>query len=123
MTTIQECDIRLVLGRLRPGAAYGWRGDGGDYGHTMEVVDWRDQAQSKPLEPEVIADWDAYEAEEQEASSLRQTILANAQSAVGKTLDALTAAERNALIALLLYNAGGVNPRTGVVLPLKAWVE
>ena len=123
MTTIQECDIRLVLSRIRPGAAYGWRGSGGDYGHTMEVVDWRDQATMKPTEGAVIADWQAYQVEEQEASTLRQTILANAQSAVGKSLDVLTAAERNALIALLLYKAGGVHPRTGVVEPLGDWLK
>ncbi|MCB9457775.1 MAG: hypothetical protein H6671_17470 [Anaerolineaceae bacterium] len=123
MTTIQQCDIRLVLGRIRPGAAYGWRGDGDDFGHTMEAVDWRDQATTKPQESAVIADWDAYQAEEQEATSLRQTILGNAQSAVGKTLDTLTTAERNALIALLLYKAGGVHPRTGVVQPLADWVK
>lgn len=123
MTTIQECDIRLVLGRIRPGAAYGWRGSGGDDGHTMEVVEWRDQATMKPTEGAVIADWDVYKGEEQEATNLRQTILANAQSAVGKSLDALTAAERNALIALLLYKAGGVHPRTGVVQPLGDWLK
>ena len=123
MTTIQQCDIRLVLGRIRPGAAYGWRGGSDDFGHTMEAVDWRDQATVKPHESVVIADWDAYQAEEQEATSLRQTILGNAQSAVGKTLDVLTTAERNALIALLLYKAGGVHPRTGVVQPLTDWLK
>lgn len=123
MTTIRDCDIRLVLGRIRPGAAYGWRGSGGDYGHTMDAVDWRDQAQSKPLEGEVIIGWDIYFEEQQEETTLRETILTNAQSAVGKTLDVLTSAERNALIALLLYKAGGVHPRTGVVQPLGDWVR
>lgn len=121
MTTIQECDIRLVLGRIRPGAEYGWRGDSG-LGNTLDAVDWRDNVQTKPLDAEVIADYDAYLIEEQEASTLRQTIITNAQSAVGKSLAALTAAERNALLALLLYKAGGVNPRTGTVNALNTWV-
>lgn len=121
MATIQDVNIRLVLSRLRPGAAYGWLGDG-DTGHNLSVVEWRDSGSTLPTEAECIAEWGVYQTEQGDAATLRQTILTNAQSAVGKTLDTLTIAERNALIALLLYKAGGVNPRTGVVQPLNTWL-
>lgn len=119
---IQDVNIRLVLARLRPGAAYHWKGDG-DFGNTMEAVGWRDPSTLKPSEADVLAEWAVFQAEETQADTLRQTIIANAQSAVGLALDVLTPAQRNALIALLLYNAGGVHPRTGVVQPLKEWVK
>lgn len=121
MTTIQDCDIRLVLGRIRNGADYGWRGNA-SLGQTLEAVDWRDLVQTIPTDAEVILDWEAYIVEQQEIATLRQTILTNAQSAVGKSLAALTAAERNALLAILLYKAGGVNPQTGTVNALNTWV-
>lgn len=49
-----------------------------------------------------------------EGEQLRQQIVTLAQSAVGVSLDALTAAQRNALIAVLLWQAGGVTPQMTV---------
>lgn len=55
-----------------------------------------------------------------------QTTLNNirtvAQSAVGVALVDLTAAQQKALLAALLFRAGGVNP-DGTVRPLAAWVK
>jgi hypothetical protein len=44
-----------------------------------------------------------------------------AQSAVGVSIDALTAGQRNALIACMLYKAGGID-KDGVVRPLNTWL-
>ena len=122
---LEQVNIRLVLGRLRPGAAYHWKGNNRDsgYGSLDDCIgEWR-SVQPIPTEAEILNEWDAHLAEEDEATTLRQTILTNAQSAVGKTLDTLTAGERNALLALLLYKAGGVDPQTGMVNPLQDWVR
>ncbi len=55
-----------------------------------------------------------------EGEQLRQQILTLAQSAVGVSLDALTAGQRNSLIAILLWKAGGVTPQM-TVAPLGQW--
>lgn len=56
------------------------------------------------------------------AAELRQQILDLAQSAVGVSLSALTAAQRNALTACLLWKAGGVTNDVKVA-PLSEWVK
>ena len=49
-----------------------------------------------------------------DAQQLRQQIVNQAQSAAGVSLDALTATQRNALVAVLLWKAGGVTPQMTV---------
>lgn len=46
-----------------------------------------------------------------------------AQSCVGVALTALTAAQVRSLLAILLYNAGGVDAATLKVNPLNQWVK
>lgn len=122
MAKIQDVNIRLMLARLRPSAAYHWKGNS-DFGHTMDDVSWRDPSTLKPSEADILAEWVLFQSEETQADALRQALLTDAQSAVGVPVGALTPVQRNALLALLLYNAGGVHPRTGVVQPLTAWVK
>jgi len=55
-------------------------------------------------------------------TSLTQ-ILSVAQTAVGVTLQNLTAAQVRALMAILLYKEGGVNPVNLQVKPLGQWVK
>lgn len=55
-------------------------------------------------------------------TSLTQ-ILTVAQTAVGVTLNNLTAAQVRSLMAILLYKEGGVNPVTLQVKPLNQWVK
>lgn len=50
-------------------------------------------------------------------------ILSMAQSAVGVKLVDLTAAQIKALLAVMLYKAGGVNIATMTVNPLAQWVS
>lgn len=62
-TKIQDVDIRLMLGRLRPRSAYHWVGLG-DTGNTLAAVQsWRDPDNPIPTEPEVIQEWDQYQTE------------------------------------------------------------
>ena len=51
----------------------------------------------------------AHSPQEAPSRTARRLVLAAASSAVGKRLDALTAAEVRALLALLLWKAGGVD--------------
>jgi hypothetical protein len=69
--------------------------------------------------PALIA---AAEAERTAQQQLRQRIVTLAQSAVGVSIDVLTAAQRNALIACLLYKEGAITT-AGVVRPLGEWLK
>jgi hypothetical protein len=54
-------NIPLILGDIRPGAEYGWRGksySGGEVAN-YDNVDWRDEKQAKPTEQELIDAWPA----------------------------------------------------------------
>lgn len=63
-----------------------------------------------------------YFADVRERRQLRAALLTRAQSAVGKRLDDLTAAERNALVALLLFKEGAISSDLHVQ-PLAEWVR
>lgn len=68
--------------------------------------------------PALIA---AAQQAQSDALALRQRIVTLAQSAVGVSIDALTAGQRNALIACMLYKAGGID-KDGIVRPLGQWL-
>jgi hypothetical protein len=55
-----------------------------------------------------------------DAAALRQRVLTVAQSAVGQSIDTLTAAQVRALVAVLLYKNGALD-KNGVVQPLGQW--
>lgn len=47
-------DIRQILGEIRPGAIYGWKGGAWD---DPEQVDWRDEIKIEPTPEEYAAGW------------------------------------------------------------------
>ena len=93
---------------------------------TMTEEEWGAALPTDPTPEERSAAIMAREAEEeadrQAAVALRQQILTRAQSAVGVRLDDLTAGQRNALVALLLWQAGALAPDL-TVRPLGSWVR
>lgn len=56
-----------------------------------------------------------------DAAALRARVLTLAQSAVGVQIDALTAAQIRALVALLLYKQGAID-KTGAIVALANWL-
>lgn len=62
----------------------------------------------------------ATQQQAQQQTTTRAAIIATAQGAVGKPLAALTATERNALLAVLLWGAGALTPAL-TVAPLDRW--
>lgn len=52
----------------------------------------------------------------------RTKVIGMTQSAVGVTLDALTAAQVRALLACVLYKAGAIDPATLAIEPLAEWL-
>lgn len=66
---------------------------------------------------------EAAEAQDRaDAATLRARVLSVAQGAVGQQLDTLTAVQVRALMAILLWQAGGLT-RSGAVRPLSEWVR
>lgn len=59
---------------------------------------------------------------ENAANTLRQQVRDLAISAVGVALNDLTAGQRNALLAILLWKAGAIGPEM-TVNPLAEWVK
>lgn len=50
------------------------------------------------------------------------SIISTAQSSVGVALNNLTATQVRSLLALMLFQMGGVNPSTLAVNPLNQWI-
>lgn len=98
--------------------------DDGD-GLGPKIAFWN-RLEPQPTEEQIDAAIAASIAAEQqateEAATLKQAIVTLAQSAVGVALNDLTAAQRNALIAILLWRAGAID-KTLKVRPLAQWVN
>lgn len=97
-----------------------------DVVRSMPAADWPPPLPTEPT-PEQIAAAIAARAlaaqqAAQDAAALRQRVLTLAQSAVGVQIDALTAPQVRALIAILLWQAGAID-RAGAVRPLGQWVR
>jgi hypothetical protein len=92
---------------------------------SMAAANWPAPLPTDPTPAEIQAALAARQAAAQQAQSdalaLRQRIVTLAQSAVGVSIDALTAGQRNALLACMLYKAGGID-KDGVVRPLNTWL-
>lgn len=95
---------------------------------SMLAADWLAQRGPLPTDPtqtEIDAALAAQEAARVQAAAdtaaLRQRVLGLAGSAVGIQIDALTAGQVRALVALLLWKAGALD-RNGAVRPLADWL-
>jgi hypothetical protein len=112
-------DIALAIHRLNPAGEY-------RLNDTKDaILEWRGPGK-EPTHAELQAAWAAIAQEEQATASadttLRNSVLATAQGAVGKALASLTAGERNALVAILLWQAGAIKA-DGTIRPLAEWAR
>lgn len=92
---------------------------------SMLASEWPPPLPTDPTQAEIDAAIASRQAAEQQAKTdaiaLRQKILTVAQSAVGQSIDVLTAAQVRALVACLLYRAGALD-KAGIVQPLGEWL-
>ena len=92
---------------------------------SEQIIVWN-LPQPQPTEAEINAASAAYNATQTaaqtEATTLRQQIVTTAQSAVGVSITALTAAQVRALVALLLWKEGAIKA-DGTIRPLAEWVK
>ena len=111
----------LALEYAYPGMQ--WSIQGNDYSTLV----WHPgNAQAKPTEPELQTAYTNYQTSQTNAGTALSNIISTAQSAVGVTLTALTAAQQRSLLAVLIHKAGGVdisNPNQPKVKPLNQWAN
>lgn len=92
-------------------------------GRGPQITAWRLPG-AQPTEAELDAASATYDAaqtqRDADAQALRQKVVTVARSAVGQTIDTLTAAQVRALVAVLLWKAGALT-KDGAVKPLGSW--
>jgi hypothetical protein len=97
--------------------------DGIATGVLVSVVVFLDEGRLRSIaEADYLAEQARVDADREAASQLRTQILQAAQSAVGVRLNDLTAAQRNSLIALVLWKEGGVK-NDATIAPLGEWLR
>lgn len=84
-----------------------------------DILEWYGPGE-KPTPEQLEAAWQEVLAQEAKDKALTAKILATANTAEGKDINDLTATERNALISLLLINAGAVD-QNGKMRPTREW--
>lgn len=98
--------------------------DNGD-GTGPFIASWN-RAEPQPNDAQIDAAITAAKAAAQQAETdavaLKQAVQNLAQSAVGVVIDQLTAAQRNALIACLLWKAGAID-KDMKIRPLAQWLK
>jgi hypothetical protein len=113
-------DIALAVEQVLGIAEYGTAATYAELQRT-----WRDR-RPIPTLSQLQAAWDAYQANEAAKKQARDRLKAEigtlAQSAVGVRVDQLTAAQQRALVAVLLYNGGGLAD-DATVRALNDWAE
>ncbi len=100
--------------------------NGSPFPASMLASDWPPPLPTAPTQPQIDAAIAARAAAAQAAATaaaaLRQTIITQAQSAVGLSINALNAGQRNALMACLFWQAGAIADDL-TVKPLAQWVQ
>jgi len=110
-------DIRLIVDRLRPGAAWGWKG--GDP-TDLTQLDWRDGVQVEPTQVEIDTEQLVVDAETTTKGALTSAQRARVLPVVNRAFSDLTTAEKDACLERLLNTAGAFR-RNGNFRTLPKW--
>jgi hypothetical protein len=110
-------DISSAIAQINPQATYLLT----DSNATSwnDILEWYGPG-PKPTPEQLEAAWQIVLAERAEAKTVRDAVMETAKGAVGKGLGALTAGERNALLAVVLFRLGAVD-RSGKIRPIREW--
>lgn len=110
-------DVPFLLGRLRPGAEWGWRG--GTPRQTTNV-DWRDAVQIEPTEQEYLDEQLLVNAEEVTAEVTRADQLTRITPLVGQNPKNLSPPDIGNLVEELMVRAKALDIN-GNILPVDEW--
>ena len=112
-----RADVRELLGRIRRGADYRWKGGAIN---DESLVDWRDRTQIEPTEAEYLTELAIVDAEKATETATRADMRSRSAAAVGGLFSALSTAEITALVEELVFQAGGLNDQ-GEVKNIDDW--
>lgn len=98
---------------------------------SMDAADWLAQHGALPVDPTqaesdaaVAALVQSAQQAQTDAATLRQQVIAIAQSTVGLPINtAFTNAQLRALLIVLLHKAGAINPADMTIRPLADWLR
>jgi hypothetical protein len=119
MALPSDADIPLILSRLRPGAEFGWKGDG-DYSNPANI-DWRDTVQSQPTLSELETEWTVILTEEGTKDTVRQQLKTAYATIAGIPYSDLTNAELRTMSEIHSYILGGIDEETRLLRPASQW--
>ena len=86
-----------------------------------DILEWYGPGE-KPTPEQLEAAWREVLVQELQAKATNKKLVAAAKAAEDKDINALTATERNALVGMLLIQAGAVD-QTGKVRPVQEWAS
>ena len=115
-----DADIPLILGRIRPGVSYGWKGNGSTWSNPGDI-EWYDQVSPLPTVTELENEWSAIVAEETTKDSVRQQLKTAYAPLAGRLLTSLTNTEQRLLLEILVYIMGGIDEETRLLRPANQW--
>lgn len=113
-----HADVRVLLGRLRPSASWGW--NGGANNDTDSVV-WRDSTQTEPIESEYLSEQVVVDAEDVLREANRDAQRGRSDTLVGTNPSIFNQNEVKNAVEELLRRANALNLETGDVLPIDEW--
>jgi len=113
-----NADIPFLLSRIRPDAAWGWRGGAVN---EMANLDWRDGVQAEPIEAEYAAEQVLVDAEGSTGANVRQQIKTAYAPLAGRPVSALTNAELRTLAEVFAFILGGVDFQTRNLKTAAEW--
>ncbi len=115
-----EADVRLLIHRLVPGADYRWMSNDGSVG-TLRDIDWRD-ARTEPTEAAFEAEWTIVLSERATEDATKNSIDTNVNAFAGRTVAALTDAQRVTLLEGILFRLGGIES-DGTIRASSRWLD
>jgi hypothetical protein len=110
-------DISSAIAQINPQATYLLTNSNAT--SWNDIIEWYGPG-PKPTPEQLEAAWQIVLAERAEEKAVQDAVIDTAQGAAGKTLGSLTAGERNALLAVVLFRLGAVD-RSGKVRPIRQW--
>jgi hypothetical protein len=117
MALPDRSDVPFLLSRIRPGAAWGWKGG---KKNDKKNVRWRDGGQVEPSEAEYLAEQAVVDAEVTAEAATVTAQQARAVGLVGKPANLMAQPDQSHAIEEILRRLGGIDIN-GNIRPMDEW--
>lgn len=117
MALPDRADVREIIGRIRPGSPFGWKGG---QPNDASLVRWRDRANPEPTEAEYLAELAVIDREKVKKTRTRIKQRGRSDTLVGKDPNRFNNNEQKNALEELLFHVGALD-ENGLVLPIREW--